>query len=106
MDFINYDLDKIKLNFNNACHIIICFIIALLFGFWWSYGAGCAWEIWNGICKWHYQAPTKVKYALFPSANWFRKVLLYSDKFSMQDFLIWNLSGAFLGTIAKYLIWG
>ena len=101
---INCDLDKIKLNLNNACHIVICFIIALLFGFWWSYGVGCVWEIWNGFCKWHYQAPYETRCAKFPSVNWFKKEFLYSDKFSIQD-LIWNFIGAFLGAITKHLVW-
>lgn len=102
---INYDLNNIKLNAHNFGHLVGNFIIALLFGFWWSYAFWSAWEIWDGFKPWNYQAPLKIKYAAFPSANWFRKELLYSDKFSLQDILIWNLSGALLGSLLKYLIW-
>ena len=105
---INYDLDNIKLNFHNSIHLLGSFILAVLFGFWWSYGLWFLYEIFDGYKPWYYSAPYEVRISKFPSLNWFKKEFLYSDKFSLQDILIFNLSGAFLGTLfgtlLKYLI--
>ena len=105
---INYDLKSIKLNFHNLIHLLGSFILAVLFGFWISYGLFFLHEITDGYKKWYYAASYNIRTSKFPSINWFKKEFLYSDKFSLQDFLIWNLSGAFLGTLfgtlLKYLI--
>jgi len=101
---INYDLDRIRLNFHNSIHLLGSLILAALFGFWWSYGLWFLWEIFDGYKRWYYAAPYEMRISKFPSLNWFRKEFLYSDKFSLQDFLIWNLSGALLGTLFKYLL--
>jgi len=102
---VNYDLNKIILDFHNSIHLLGSFVLAVLFGFWISYGLFFLHEITDGFKPWYYAAPPKIKYAIFPSVNWFKKELLYSDKFSCQDAFIWNLGGALLGTLLKYLIW-
>ena len=103
---INNDLKSIRLNFHNSIHLLGSFILAVLFSFWWnlygffwSYGLWFLYEIFDGFKPWYYSASYEIKTAKFPSINWFKKEFLYSDKFSLQDFLIWNLSGAFLGTL-------
>ena len=105
---VNYDLNRIRLNYHNFTHILGSLILAVFFGFWISYGFWFLLEIFDGCKKWYYAAPYKIRISKFPSVNWFKKEFLYSDKFSLQDFLIWNLSGAFLGTLfgtlLKYLI--
>ena len=104
---INYDLKSIRLNYHNFSHLIGSFILAVLFGFWWSYGFWFLLEIFDGYKRWYYAAPYEVRISKFPSVNWFKKEFLYSDKFSLQDILIWNLSGALsgtlFGTLLKYL---
>ena len=101
---VNNDLNRIRLNYHNSIHLLGSFILAVLFGFWWSYGLWLLYEIFDGYKRWYYAAPYKIRISKFPSINWFKKEFLYSDKFSLQDFLIWNLSGALLGTLLGTLL--
>ena len=101
---INNDLDRIRLSYHNFTHILGSLILAVFFGFWWSYGLWFLYEIFDGFKPWYYSASYKVRTSKFPSINWFKKEFLYSDKFSLQDFLIWNLSGALLGTLFGTLL--
>jgi len=101
---INYDLDRIRLNFHNSIHLLGSFILAVFFGFWISYGFWFLWEITDGYKRWYYSASYEIRTSKFPSVNWFKKEFLYSDKFSLQDILIFNLSGAFLGTLLGTLL--
>ena len=101
---INNDLKNIKFNFHNSIHLFGSFILAVFFGFWISYGLFFLHEIFDGFKPWYYSAPYEIRTSKFPSVNWFKKEFLYSDKFSLQDFLIWNLSGAFLGTLFGTLL--
>ena len=57
-----------------------------------------------GYKRWYYSASYEIRTSKFPSVNWFIKEFLYSDKFSLQDILIFNLSGAFLGTLLGTLL--
>ena len=101
---INNDLDRIRLSYHNFTHILGSLILAVFFGFWWSYGLWFLYEIFDGFKPWYYSASYEIRTSKFPSLNWFKKEFLYSDKFSLQDFLIWNLSGAFLGTLFGTLL--
>jgi len=101
---INNDLDRIRLNYHNFTHLLGSFILAVLFGFWISYGLFFLHEITDGYKKWYYSASYEIRNSKFPSLNWFKKEFLYSDKFSLQDILIFNLSGAFLGTLFGTLL--
>ena len=108
---INNDLNRIRLSYHNFTHLLGSFILAVLFSFWWnlygffwSYGLWFLYEIFDGFKPWYYSAPYKIRTSKFPSVNWFKKEFLYSDKFSLQDILIWNLSGALSGTLFGTLL--
>jgi len=103
---INQDLKNIKFTFHNSIHLVGSFVLALFFGFFWSYGLWFLWEIGDGYKKWYWQAPTKILRSKFPSNNWFKGELFYSDKFSLQDIFIFNFFGALIGSILRLLIRG
>lgn len=101
---INNDLDNIRLTSHNACHLFGALIMAYFLGFCWSYGVWIAWEIGDGWKPWYYAAPIYIRYAKFPSWRWLIKNTLYSDKFSLQDALIWDLAGALIGAGLRLLL--
>ena len=109
---INNDLLNPIWNFHNKCHFFITLIIAscaplysflgmsgvlvALSGFIVAYGSFFAWEIGDGFKPWYY------KFVPRHGGNWqdwLRQELLYSDKFSLQDILIWNLLGSVSGSL-------
>ena len=98
----NNDLNDIKLDFHNSCHLIGAFILAIICGFWISYLAWLAWEIGDGFKPWY------TEYKFNPQQpkiiNWLRQELLYSNYFSLQDALLWNLTGAFWGVVVKWIL--
>jgi len=114
---INNDLNNIQASWHNMVHFFGSLLIALcaplyasdgqsgmmvsLSGFIVSYGLWIAWEIGDGFKPWWYTF--KNKYG-GDWRDWLRKELLYSDKFSLQDVLVWNLSGSFCGSIIVFII--
>ena len=100
---INNDLYKIKFNVHNSIHLFGAWMLTYMFGFWIGYGAWLLWEISDGFKPWYYDFRWK------PGSSWivnkFRQECLYSDKFSLQDIFIWNLSGAMIGLVLR-LIFG
>jgi hypothetical protein len=105
MNFIvNNDLNKPILDFHNIGHIIGNFITGILFGFILSYLIWLLWEIGDGFKPWYFNASNKIKNSKFPTIDWFKKELFYSNKFSLQDILYWNLLGSILGSIIRIII--
>ncbi len=110
---INYDLDNIVIDGHNICHTVgTCLLGWIFFIFWqspfvWlvSYGCWFLWEIGDGLKKWWYEAPYEVRHATFPSWNWVKRETLYSNKFSLQDILIFNLSGYIAGLLSWCVIY-
>jgi len=100
---VNNDLNNIKINFHNSIHLFGALILTYFFGFLIGYGLWMFWEIGDGFKPWYYEFKWKPGIGWF--ANKFRQELLYSDKFSLQDIFVWNLSGALIGVVLR-LIFG
>jgi len=95
---INNDLENIKLNFHNLTHVIFSFILSILISPFWAYLIGLLWEIGDGFKPYYY------KYSPISNSKiieFLRKELLFSDKFSLQDILVWNVLGCALGMLVK-----
>ncbi len=98
---INNDLKRLRFDIHNAGHLVGSFLFALLWGFWVSYGLWLLWELLDGFKPWYYDFKTNPDQ---PAAlNWFRQNFLYSDKFSLQDALVWDLGGAAAGQVVILL---
>ncbi len=98
---INNDLNRLRFDIHNAGHLIGSFVFALLWGFWVSYALWLLWELFDGFKPWYYTyKPLPDKPA---AVNWFRQNFLYSDKFSLQDALVWDLGGAAAAQVIIFL---
>jgi hypothetical protein len=97
---INYDLDKINPSFHNIMHTVGSVVttvglfllgmspvlsVALSFALW------ILWEIGDGFKPWY----TEFNYSHDQPKwiNWLRANFLYSNKLSLQDIFIWDLTG-------------
>ena len=105
---INNDLNKLKYkNVHNWVHLFGSTFLVILFSvigctnvlhaaaIAWS--LGILWDIGDGFKPWFYafvydRNISKVK-------NKVRELLLYSDKFSLQDVFFWDLIGVLLGVL-------
>jgi hypothetical protein len=59
-----------------------------------------AWEVGDGFKPWWYDfEPTGNKVR-----DWAVSNFLYSDKFSLQDVLVWNMSGLIGGLAFRYIM--
>ena len=96
---INSDLNNIRFTFHNSIHFFIALIFTYIFGFLICYGVLFLWEVGDGYKNWYYD------FNWNPETNWFsnkfRQEFLYSDKFSLQDIFVWNLSGSLIGFVLK-----
>ena len=97
---INNDLDNLKFDFNNKFHYIEGIVLPILFNqkidnIWISAGCGLAvleiYELWDGFKPWSSDFKYNPNQSKFINEQ--RKRWLYSNKFSLQDALIWNLGG-------------
>jgi len=98
---VNNDLNNIQFNFHNSIHFFGSMVMAVFMGFQDSYTCWVVYEFLDGFKpKWDMY---KDKYYRFFSLeiNWFRKEFLYSDLYSLQDLLIWNLCGAAIGHVIR-----
>lgn len=108
---INNDLNKITPSLHNVLgHFCMTLLIAscaplyafdgmsrimiALSGFIVAYGLYFFWEIINGFQPWYYDY--KPKYG-GDWRDWIRENFFYSDKLSIQDLVVWNLSGSLIG---------
>lgn len=111
---INNDLGNIKYkSWHNWFHL--CASILFVIGFYcfynfeaviWSgllaWAIGIAWEIGDGFKPWFYvfrrrdDRPTWL--------NWVKQNFFYSDKFSLQDILVWDLTGCVIGIFILTMI--
>jgi len=113
---VNNDLDLILFNWHNKFHFYVSMLIAGaaplystgsvwfigLSGFLVAYIAFLTWELGDGFKPWYYDY--KDKASLPAWLNWIRKEFLYSDKFSLQDVLVWDLAGAAIGGVLATII--
>jgi len=101
---VNNDLNHLIWNHHNQFHVAATFIMTVL-GPWWSgYAVMLAWEIGDGFKPWYYDFRYNPNQSR--AVNWARENLFYSDKFSLQDVLVWNMSGFVSGVIAKLIFGG
>lgn len=102
---INNDIKSPQFTEANAFHFLASFALALFFGFWVAWGIGTLWEIGDGFKPWYWQAPPHIRNARPKHFwNWLKKEFCYSDKFSLQDWLIWDLLGACSGAIFRMML--
>ena len=110
---INFDIIPIKYkDKHNWIHLFGTALLALIFNIWvykatavvLAYGLGLLWEIGDGFKPWFYTFKNIFRYPSW--VNWLREELLYSNKFSIQDALVWDLGGAILGYLLITLIGG
>lgn len=96
---INNDLYTPQWNRHNQFHILITAVLTI--PFWWlGIAVMTLWEIGDGFKPWWYDfKPSGHKFR-----DWFVSNFMYSDKFSLQDVLIWNMSGLIGGLAFRYLM--
>jgi len=112
---MNYDLIPVKYkDKHNWIHLIGTIFLSIMFYIWTSsipisvggaYLLGILWEIGDGFKPWFYSFRYNTQKTYW--RNWLREELLYSNKFSIQDALIWDLGGAIIGylLIILYNFW-
>ena len=116
---VNNDLDQIDFNWHNKFHFFVSMamaaitsfithnimvqhanptlaaFVAFLVGYSVAFNIWVHWEIGDGFKPWWQQGIGK---------PWIIQQLFYADKFSLQDFLRWDLfgslSGSIIGTVA------
>ena len=109
---INNDIKNLVWDLHNAFHVIgnafmfliltVFFSFSMFSGYLLTYFIWVLWEIGDGF------KPSYLEFKPAPgyskAFNWMRENFLYSNDFSLQDFLIWNPFGLILGVIL-YLIY-
>lgn len=104
---INNDLKKINYkSWHNWFHLIISCILVIIFNLFGLnisssafivYTIGLVWEIGDGFKPWYYDFSYDRR--KWPLINFLIKNILYSNKFSLQDILIWNMIGTLIGYV-------
>lgn len=98
---LNNDLNRISPRGHNKWHFVICLVGAAFWNPILTYLIMLLWDIGDGFKPWYKKFkydPNKPKWL-----NWLIENTLYADGFSLQDVLIWNLSGTIVGTLLKFL---
>lgn len=99
---VNNDLDDIKPSFHNIMHVVLTFLMGIAFTPIVGYVAMLLYEYTDGF------KPRDKDFNRIESNPkfWenFKSSWLYSNKFSLQDIYIWNLSGFILALISNILI--
>ena len=102
----NYDLNNIKWkSCHNWFHVFASIVFVFLFYYTYDnkdiilsaihgWSIGILWEIGDGFKPWHFEFIHD--YSRPKWLNQLKENLLYSDKFSWQDVLVWDLGGVFL----------
>ena len=114
---IKWDFDSLVFKGHNSVHFYGAAVLSLLFGFKIGYGSWLLWEIIDGLKPWWFMfkktAAAKEdafikehsyfagvwRVRLWKAMDFVRENGLYSDKFSMQDALLWDLYGALVGKV-------
>lgn len=104
---INNDMGNIKyknwLNWFHFCASIL-FVITVYYSYdhkdillsgLTAWTIGILWEIGDGFKDWYYEFKYDNEQPKW--FNWLRQNFIYADKFSLQDVLIWDLSGCVVG---------
>ena len=100
--YFNNDLKSITWNTHNAMHLIgTALMTCLPFIPWWvGIAIMTLWEIGDGFKPlWSDYKPTGHKVW-----DLFRRECLYSDKFSLQDFIVWNMAGFGWGMLIRIIL--
>jgi hypothetical protein len=104
---INNDLGNIKYkSWHNWFHFCasIVFVITVYYSYdhkdiiisgLTAWAVGIMWDVVDGFKPWYYQF--KYNYEQPKWLNWLRQNFNYSDKFSLQDILVWDLAGCLAG---------
>ena len=100
--FFNNDMNDIKWDRHNKMHYFgVMLMTAIPFIPWWfGISLMALWEIGDGLKPWWYDYQ--------PSGHklWdlFRRECLYSNKFSLQDFFVWNIAGFGWGMVIRMIL--
>ena len=102
MAYFNNDISHPIWDRHNQGHLIgVAILTAIPFIPWWiGIALFTLWEIGDGFKPWYYEY-TPTGHKLW---DLFRRECLYSNKFSLQDFFIWNMAGFGWGIIIRYVI--
>ena len=102
MQYFNNDISSPVWDRHNKMHyFFVMAVTAIVFIPWWLGIAIMAlWEIGDGFKPW-WQTYEPTGHKLW---DWFRKECLYSNKFSLQDFFVWNIAGFGFGMVIRNLL--
>lgn len=102
--FWNNDLDNIIFDSHNKFHFFASILGGLFLGFVKTYVVGIGWEVKDGIGPW-WDDPEWKHYNTDPGVKaWLIANLWMSNKFSFQDAFIWDLGGALIGQVIRWVI--
>ena len=101
VQFFNNDMDKIVWDSHNKMHFVFVLVLTAMnvIPVWIGICIMAVWEIGDGFKPWYYD----FKPVGHPVRDWFRREFLYSNKFSFQDFFVWNIMGFGWGIILRNL---
>ena len=102
MQYFNNDMNKIVWDKHNKMHyFFVMLITAIIIIPWWvGILVAFVWEVGDGFKPWWYTY-TPSGHKLW---DWFRRECLYSNKFSFQDFFVWNIAGFGCGMVFRNLL--
>ena len=98
----NDDMNHLSWDKHNKMHYsFVMLVTAIIFIPWWvGIAIMTLWEIGDGFKPW-WQTYEPTGHKLW---DWFRKECLYSNKFSLQDFFVWNIAGFGWGMMIRILL--
>ena len=111
---INNDLGNIKYkNWHNWFHFCasIIFTICIYYSYdhkdvtlsaLSAWGIGILWDVMDGFKPWYYHFEYNDGHPSW--LNWLRQNFNYSDKFSLQDILVWDLGGCIIGALLLLIL--
>lgn len=97
---INNDLNNINPSFHNIMHTIITFTMSIIFTPIIAYLIMLFYEFSDGLKPWDSEFKECNKYSKL--INKLINMWYFSNKFSLQDVFVWNMSGFILGCIIYY----
>jgi hypothetical protein len=101
VQFFNNDMKSVVWDRHNKMHYFFVMEITAIsvIPWWMGIAIMTVWEIGDGFKPWYYDyEPTGHKLL-----DWFRRECLYSNKFSFQDFFVWNIAGFAWGLMFRNL---
>ena len=113
---VNNDLNNIKYkSWHNWFHLCASLFLTICFYFVIpdptiiksaivAWMVGILWEMWDGIKPWYFEFEYDENRPHW--LNWLKQNFCYSDKFSLQDVFVWDLSGCLIGALTLLLTTG